>query len=130
MRFQTQHNGYRHPDLKKDFSGPSLTMPDQTMTVQEIMRRHSNQSVVYGKEPVYYGEEGSPMQDFAKLDLAEQQEIMQQNLQLLKQKRAELQEQEDLYNAAKRQREIDEAVKKIHARKNSKEEKEDENEEV
>jgi hypothetical protein len=56
---------------------PSLTIPDQSMTVKEIMERYARGLNVGGeKVPVYEGEDPSP--NFGTMDLAERQEIVEQ----------------------------------------------------
>ena len=54
---------------------PSLTIPDQAMTVQELLTRFaSGLPLSAGRVPIYEGEE--EMTDLEKLDLAEREEIL------------------------------------------------------
>jgi len=54
---------------------PSLTVPDQTMSIRELLRRYASGLPLGGsKEPIYEGEEGDGI-DPRYLDLAERQEL-------------------------------------------------------
>jgi hypothetical protein len=54
---------------------PSQTVPDQALTIREILKRYaSGQPLGGGKEPIYEGEEGDGV-DPRTLDLAERQEL-------------------------------------------------------
>ena len=56
---------------------PSETVPDQSMSMSEIMRRFASGLPIAGaKVPIYNGEEDLP--DLSRMDLAEQQEFMDQ----------------------------------------------------
>ena len=55
---------------------PSLTIPDQTMSIRTILERHSRGLPIDGiKTPIYEGEEND-LPDWRKLDLAERQELV------------------------------------------------------
>jgi len=57
------------------FTEPSQTVPDQALTIREILKRYaSGQPLGGGKEPIYEGEEGDGI-DPRTLDLAERQEL-------------------------------------------------------
>lgn len=61
-------------DHEKDFE-PSQTIPDQTMSIRELVRRYASGLPLGGsREPIYEGEEGDGI-DPRRLDLAERQEI-------------------------------------------------------
>ena len=54
---------------------PSLTVPDQTMSIRTILDRHSRGLPIDGiKIPIYEGEEND-LPDYRRLDLAEREEL-------------------------------------------------------
>jgi hypothetical protein len=54
---------------------PSLTIPDQTMSIRLILERHSRGLPIDGiKTPIYDGEDND-LPDWRRLDLAERQEL-------------------------------------------------------
>lgn len=54
---------------------PSLTIPDQTMSIRTILERHSRGLPIDGvKVPIWDGEEND-LPDWRRLDLAERQEL-------------------------------------------------------
>jgi hypothetical protein len=54
---------------------PSLTIPDQTMTIRTILERHSRGLPIDGiKVPIWDGEDND-LPDWRRLDLAERQEL-------------------------------------------------------
>jgi hypothetical protein len=54
---------------------PSATIPDQSMSVRELLQRYANGLPLGGgKEPIYEGEDGDGI-DPRRLDLAERQEL-------------------------------------------------------
>ena len=54
---------------------PSMTIPDQTMSIRTILERHSRGLPIDGvKIPIYEGEEND-LPDWRRLDLAERQEL-------------------------------------------------------
>jgi hypothetical protein len=66
--------GQFQKDHEKDF-GPSQTVPDQTMSIRELVRRYASGLPLGGsKEPIYEGEDGDGI-DPRRLDLAERQEL-------------------------------------------------------
>lgn len=70
---------------------PSKTIPDQTMSLREIMTRYAHGLPIDKKIPLYDGEEGSGINP-ATLDLAERQEMAQEyaeELQAIKTRIAE-----------------------------------------
>jgi hypothetical protein len=61
-------------DNEKDFE-PSQTIPDQTMSIRELVRRYASGLPLGGsKESIYEGEDGDGV-DPRRLDLAERQEL-------------------------------------------------------
>lgn len=126
MKFRTQWNGQigkpRRFDLKAQ---PSLTVPDQSMTIQEIMRRHARGLPVGGaKNPIYEAVENAgfddeKMPDLSKMDFAEKEEFLDSiNRELVeiksrvnkeRKERLEKQRKEDLEKG------VDAAIKKLKA---------------
>jgi len=54
---------------------PSQTVPDQTMSIRELLKRYASGLPLGGsKEPIYEGEDGDGI-DPRRLDLAERQEL-------------------------------------------------------
>lgn len=56
---------------------PSVTIPEQTMSLKEILARHARGLPTTGREPIYHGDEDY-LPDFKKMDLAEIQEYKEQ----------------------------------------------------
>lgn len=70
---------------------PSKTIPDQVMSLKEILQRFaSGLPVDGGKVPMYYGEEFE-MPNIDKMDLAERHEWIAQNREAILQMQRELQ---------------------------------------
>lgn len=67
---------------------PSLTIPDQSMSVREIIRRHSSGLSLNGlRVPEYDGETdptGLNGRDFRTLDLSEKHDLIRENRQHIK----------------------------------------------
>lgn len=79
---------------------PSKTIPDQTMSVQEIMDRFARGLPLDGAKVALYHEEGEDVPDLERMDLSEKHE-------LLEAARREVQEQREKLNRiaeAKRKR--------------------------
>lgn len=75
-KFQTHYSG--HQVKGEVFRRPSKTIPDQTMTVREIMERYAKGLPIDGaKVPVYDGEDVD-MPDLRTLDISEREELRQQ----------------------------------------------------
>ena len=74
MKIRNIFNAQEFNDNEKNF-GPSLTVPDQAMSVRQILERYANGLPLGGsKEPIYEGEDGDGI-DPRRLDLAERQEL-------------------------------------------------------
>jgi hypothetical protein len=67
---------YNSKEEKYETNGqPSMTVPDQTMSIRELIRRYASGLPLGGsKEPIYEGEDGDGI-DPRTLDLAERQEL-------------------------------------------------------
>jgi hypothetical protein len=74
MKIRNIFNAKEFNDNEKNF-GPSLTIPDQAMSVREILQRFANGLPLGGSnEPIWEGEDGDGI-DPRRLDLAERQEL-------------------------------------------------------
>ena len=64
------------PNLYKTTNKPSLTIPDETMTLRTILDRFARGLPITGqdKEPIYNGEDGLGV-DIRTLDISEREEI-------------------------------------------------------
>lgn len=92
MKRTTSNDGFELPQVKNnqnihlfpkhpqgDF-GPSVTVPDQAMSVKEILDRFARGLPLGGvRVPVWDGEEEVP--DFRKMDLADVETFMRENKQ-------------------------------------------------
>lgn len=72
MKFKTPYNASDFPKLHEVNRLPSCTIPDQAMSVLEILQRHANGLPYDGtKIPVYHGDDvfipDTDMMDFAEL---------------------------------------------------------------
>ena len=75
MRIKTSMNAKTFEKNYEKNYGPSLTIPDQTMSIRQILERHSRGLPISGwKEPIWDGEEND-LPDIRTLDLAERQEL-------------------------------------------------------
>lgn len=72
MKFKTQFNA--EPSKGEVNTQPSQTIPDQSLSVKEIMRRYASGLPLEGQRvPLYEGEEEATP-DFANMDLAEREQ--------------------------------------------------------
>lgn len=87
MKFQTQYGHHPSNELRneKETTLPSMTIPDQSLSIQELLRRNANGLSLMGNaKPEYddYGEGEIDFDDFIpnveKMDLADKQEFMEQ----------------------------------------------------
>lgn len=89
MQFQTAYN--RQPTVGEVNKEPSMTVPDQTMSLREIVRRYAAGLPINGVKIPLYDEnpEDDVLPDPRTLDLAEREEMALQyaeELALLKEK--------------------------------------------
>lgn len=89
------------PFLGKEFTLPSLTVPDQTMSLRTIIERHSRGLPVVGvpHDPIFQGEDGNGV-DWRTLDISERALIADE-------KRAELELIVKRYKEDQKQKFID-----------------------
>lgn len=82
---------------------PSLTVPDQVLSIRQIMDRFSRGLPIDGEQFAVYHGEDFELPDFSRMDLAEIQEYREKLTHDNNVKRAKLQEQWDAQQATKRQ---------------------------
>lgn len=73
---------------------PSMTIPDQAMSIQEILRRFAQGLPLGGqKVPLYDEDIPFDAQEFQRMDLADKQEFMEANKRRMEQLQSELNDQ-------------------------------------
>jgi len=77
MKIKNSLNASAFPKKYKAFTQPSLTIPDQTMSLKTILERYSRGLPIGGRLDEYYDEEDD-LPDPRTLDLAERQELAEQ----------------------------------------------------
>lgn len=79
LGYRTVANFQQHKDKGQVFKKPSLTVPDQSLSVAQIMKRYASglSTTDSNRIPVYDGEEWVP--DTKTMDLAEIQELRERN---------------------------------------------------
>lgn len=86
-------NADQFPKRYEIVGGVSMTIPDQTMSIREIMKRFASGLPIDGeKVPIYDGEEDA-MPDMSKMDLAERQEWLEQAKTELAEVKARIEEE-------------------------------------
>ncbi len=85
MRIKTSMNSSEFQKNYEKNRKPSLTIPDQTMSIREILERHSRGLPIDGgKTPIYDGEEYD-LPDLRTLDLSERQLLKESYTQEIQQ---------------------------------------------
>lgn len=75
-KFATQYNNKKVEDREANYE-PSLTIPDQSMTIKQIMIRYAKGIPISGERvPVYDGDEDF-YPDFKNMDLADRQQYLE-----------------------------------------------------
>jgi len=74
MKVKNPLNANEFPKVYREIKTPSLTVPDQTMSIRTILDRYSRGLPVGGRLDEYYDEEDT-LPDPKTLDLAERQEL-------------------------------------------------------
>lgn len=99
----------------KVFTQPSKTVPDQTMSLRELLERYSRGiPLTSGGEPIYHGDE-IEMPDIKKMDLSEIADLRERVTADIAEQRAELlrqQKEVDDATALRKQQELFEQWKK------------------
>lgn len=90
---------------------PSLTVPDMTMTVSEILQKHAIGQPIMGQagEPLYYDDEELP--DPKKMDITELHEYMEDNKRII----AQAEEENRRMQEEQKRRNIEEAYERRKA---------------
>lgn len=91
-RVKTYFNAHLRPYHGETFITPSLTIPDQTMDIREILNRYAQGLPIEQKEPIFNEEEMLP--DWKKMDLSERYDFINQNKAEISRLQAELQNQQ------------------------------------
>lgn len=122
MKFKTQWNAKEFPKDRETNDLPSLTLPDQTMSMRTILDRYARGLPIGGhKTPIYNGDEDLPELDH--MDLAERQELLERNKERIQELR------EKAVNESKRKKEAVESSKKAVKQKTLEEEIDETNDE-
>lgn len=74
MKVKNSLNAKEFPKNYKKFTQPSLTVPDQSMSIKTILERYARGLPVGGRLDEYYDEEDT-LPNPLTLDLAERQEL-------------------------------------------------------
>lgn len=82
-KFKTPYNNLNHGQGYEINVGDSMTLPDQSMTVQEIMRRYAmGLSLGGGRDPIY-NEDQESLMNYEKMDKIEKIEVQRRYQQRL-----------------------------------------------
>lgn len=108
MKFKTQFNSSEFPRQWEKGGGVSMTVPDQALTIPQIMERNRRGlSIPQAKETHYTHSDdgeglvpGADMPDIRNLDLAEIQEMKAQAALQVQQLQLKLQEENEAAQAA------------------------------
>lgn len=93
MKFKTPYNSNEFPIKAEKNKMPSKTIPDQTMSIKEILIRHSRGLPISGgKMPIYEGEDNA-MPDMDRMELTDKMDLIQNNRDEIKRIQADLQKQ-------------------------------------
>lgn len=92
MKFQTQYNAQEFPRIRERSNKPSMTIPDQSMTVSELVERNKRGLPLGGAKVAIWDEnpETDFLPDIKKMDLAEIQEMKDNVQAIIKEKQADL----------------------------------------
>lgn len=85
---KNQLNAHQFETVGEKNTMPSMTVPDQSMSIQEILRRFASGLPVGGAKVAFYDDGENPMPDPRKMDLAEWQETRENYIAELKELKA------------------------------------------
>lgn len=113
-RFKTpfNHESYVGPHQFEVCKTPSETVPGQSMTVREMMRRHAAGLPVLGaKIPLYQTDEEKALglPDLSRMDRAEKEMVLHE----FREKLTAMQQEIDRKKALVRQQQLDEQIEKL-----------------
>lgn len=75
-RFQTIYNAHQFPKWAEEITGPSTTMPDMTLSLDEIVRRFARGIPITGQRfPIYDGDEDQDFPDLTFTDKLTREEL-------------------------------------------------------
>lgn len=90
---KTPYNAKQFPRYAEVNTLPSMTIPDQTMSLKVLLERFARGLKVTGEKfPIYHGEEAFP--DLAKMDLSEIHALKKQVDEDVREQQAELMRQQ------------------------------------
>jgi len=97
MKHRNQYNSKEFKtDGENNFS-PSMTIPDQTLSIKEILERYARGLPMEGKVPIYEGEDGDGI-DPRRLDLSERAELQKLYTEELNEIKKSLEKRPNLEN--------------------------------
>lgn len=90
--FRSPRNSRILPKAYEENDQPSKTIPDQTMSIGEILKRYASGLPLGGvKTPLYEGEESEVPANWDKLDLSEKHDLIEANRARIAQMQEDLQ---------------------------------------
>lgn len=107
--FKTPYNADHFPKDHQVFTQPSQTIPDETMTIDQIVRRFTKGLPLEGKQAVYLGEDEIP--DIKRMDLTEIDEYKQMLAEDIKHTANELKKQDAIKDNYRRKKQQEEKQK-------------------
>lgn len=112
-KFRNQFNSHEFPEVDKRKRLPSMTIPDQSMSVKDMLDRQSRGLPVTGARiPVYHGEDDF-YPDFDKMDLADREQILRDVKERIDNAREEHTKRLREYSEKKKKKEFD-AMLAVH----------------
>lgn len=82
MKIKNLLNADKFPAPKNKIDGLHETIPDQSLSMRQILDRYARNLSVFGKIPIF-DEDEDPLPDFRTLDLSEIEDIKNQTKQLI-----------------------------------------------
>lgn len=126
--FKTHYNRELFPGIFEVSKEPSLTVPDQSMSVKTILDRFAKGLPLGGQRvPIYEGEDAMP--DMTHMDLADRQELMELAEQEIKDLQEKVRKNRALHAAAQTKQQLEyskvaQAAKLAEKKEDSKEDSE------
>lgn len=77
MKVKNSLNANDFPKNYREIKTPSLTVPDQTMSIRTLLERYARGLPIGGRVDEYYDEDDT-MPDYRTLDLSEIQELQEE----------------------------------------------------
>lgn len=106
MRVFNQWTYATRPTLAHDF-GVSQTVPDQTLTVRQILERYARGQSITGSdlEPIYLGEDEPPIpHDFSKWAIEDREEYANRHAQRVNEMRTKIIHEQELLRKEQEQK--------------------------